>query len=134
MINRNPDPGNNLVYYLGRDASTLKDLGRRLKAQYLPLRHFEHPAELAAAARGGLPGVLNRELALVAPDAALADLLVELLATADPAPQWLYIAECDGIEPRLQAVRANAKAFFLAPVDPAKLAAKVIQLPSQHEG
>jgi diguanylate cyclase (GGDEF)-like protein len=128
MINCTLDPGKNLIYYLGRDASTLKDLGRRLKTQHANLLHFERPAELAAAARSGLPGVLVLELALVPRDAALVGFLAELLGAADRAPQLICIAESDGIELRLQAVRAGARAFFLAPVDPAELAAKVMQV------
>ena len=128
MSNPSPDPDNPFVYYLGRDASTLKDLGRRLKAQRLSLRYFERPAELAAAARGRPPAVLILELETVPRDAALASFLTELLGAPDPAPRLICIAESDGIEPRLQSVRAGAKGYFLAPADPAELAAKVLQI------
>ncbi len=127
MTNGNPKPVNNLVYFLGHDASTLKDLGRRLKEQQLALAQFEHPAELAAAALERPPAVLIIELEMLPQDGDIADFLTNLLGTATPGPALICIAESDGIDARLRSVRAGAKAFFVAPPDPAELAAKTLQ-------
>jgi len=127
MTNGNPEPVNNLVYFLGHDASTLKDLGRRLKEQQLALQHFEHAAALAAAALDRLPAVLILELGMLPQDSDIAGFLTNLLGTAAPGPALICIAESDGIDARLRSVRAGAKAFFLAPPDPAELAAKTLQ-------
>ncbi|WP_295578409.1 EAL domain-containing protein [uncultured Lamprocystis sp.] len=127
MDNGNPAPVNNLVYFLGHDASTLKDLGRRLKEQQLALAQFEHPAALAAAALDRLPAVLILELGMLPQNSDIAGFLTNLLGTAAPGPALICIAESDGIDARLRSVRAGAKAFFVAPPDPAQLAAKTLQ-------
>jgi len=126
MTNGNPEPVNNLVYFLGHDASILKDLGRRLKEQQLALAQFEHPAALAAAALDRLPAVLILELGMLPQNSDIAGFLTNLLGTAAPAPALICIAESDGIDARLRSVRAGAKAFFVAPPDPAELAAKTL--------
>jgi len=123
-----PDPISNIVFYLGRDASLRKELGRRLAEQHLHLHYFERPAELAVAARRTPPGVLILDLTIVPPDTAVSGFLAEMLGSPELAPLLICTVEVEGLGPRLQAVRAGAKGFFLAPVEPAELAARVLAL------
>ncbi len=124
-------PINNRIYYLGRDASLRKELGRRLAEQRLQLAFFDRPAELAAAARHSPPSVLILDLGVVPKDTAVSDFLAEMLGPPETPPALICTVETEGIGYRLQAVRAGARGFFLAPVEPAELAARVVAL---HRG
>jgi len=126
MSDSGPDPTNNIVFYLGRDASLRKELGRRLAEQHLRLQYFERPADLAAAARRTPPAVLILEITMVPKDTAVGHFLAEMLGAPACPPQLLCTLEAEGIEQRLRAVRAGARAVFLAPVEPAELAARVL--------
>lgn len=124
-------PVNNRVYYLGRDASLRKELGRRLAEHRLLLAYFDRPADLAAAARRAPPAVLILDLGVVPKDTAVAGFLAEMLGTPETPPALICTVETEGIGYRLQAVRAGARGFFLAPVEPVELAARVVAL---HRG
>ena len=123
MSNSGPDQTRNLVFHLGLDASMEKDLGRRLAEHHLRLQYFERATVLAAAIRRTLPGVLILELTMVPKDTTLTRFLADIMGSPDSAPLLICTLEVEGIAHRLQAVRAGAKALFLAPVVPAELAA-----------
>ena len=124
-------PINTRVYYLGRDASLRKDLGRRLSQHRLQFSYFERPAELAFAARHAPPAVLILDLGVVPKDTPVAGFLAEMLGAPEVPPALICTVETEGIGHRLQAVRAGAKGFFLAPIEPAELAARVVTV---HRG
>jgi diguanylate cyclase (GGDEF)-like protein len=124
-------PINNRVYYLGRDASLRKDLTRRLAEHRLQISYFDRSAELAYAAHHAPPAVLILDLGLVPKDTTVAGFLAEMLGAPEVPPALICTVETEGIGYRLQAVRAGAKGFFLAPIEPAELAARVVTL---HRG
>jgi diguanylate cyclase (GGDEF)-like protein len=124
-----PDSRSDRVFYFGRDASILRELERRLAESGLALHSFERAEDLTASARSNQPALLILELGLVPQGQTPSVFVPELVgASRSGATSLVCVAESDGIAPRLQALRAGAKAFFVAPVEASELSARVAQI------
>jgi DNA-binding NtrC family response regulator len=104
------------VLYLGADPDLPQRLGPALAAHEIVLCTDNDSDQKAGAPIGCKYQSLILDMALLAPDQTLQCWIDTLGETGIKAPQLVVIAATKDIGPRLQALRANAAAYFVAPV------------------
>jgi PleD family two-component response regulator/EAL domain-containing protein (putative c-di-GMP-specific phosphodiesterase class I) len=119
---------NSRIYYLGEDTGLQTDLDSILAHKGLTVRAFTTREALRAAAVEGVPAVLILEMDQVPKGTPLKQFLDDLFVPTGTRPELLCVAAREGIENRLEAIRAGAQGFYPVPVAALDLAQKVLQV------
>ncbi len=118
----------NRVDYLGDDATLCMGVATLIQPRGLRLNAFDSLDELSAALDRTMPRVLLLDLRHLSTDTRLPQLIERLIGGTAKPPELICIAEDGGIETRLEAMRAGARAYFSTPIDVADLAKRIISL------
>lgn len=116
------------IYFLTRDTGVCNRLASRLAGHDLRLERLDTLSALAAAIETAPPAILVLDSLAISEAGDVARLLVQAEVRYGVRPSLICIAGPENIELRLQALRAGADAFFVAPVTVEQLAERLLEL------